>query len=68
VVDLGAIVSFRGVFAPLKDPTCFSQMRVDPQLGTVSCQMARISIPMSSMDVWFRTAMNWFLPEVQENR
>jgi len=35
VVDLGAILSFRGVFEPLKDPAYFSQVRVDPQLGTV---------------------------------
>jgi hypothetical protein len=36
VVDPGAIVGFRGVFVPLKDPTFFSQVRVDPELGTVS--------------------------------
>ena len=36
VVDLGAIVDFRGVFAPLKDPAYFSQVCVDPELGTVS--------------------------------
>ena len=36
VVDLGSIVSFRGVFAPLKDPGYFAQVRVDPELGTVS--------------------------------
>ncbi len=36
IVDLGAIVSFHGVFVPLKDPAYFSQVRVDPELGTVS--------------------------------
>ena len=36
IVDLGAIIGFRGVFAPLKDPAYFSQVRVDPELGTVS--------------------------------
>ena len=36
VIDLGAIISFRGIFAPLKDPSYFSQVRVDPELGTVS--------------------------------
>ena len=36
IVDLEAIVSFRGVFAPLKDPAYFSKVRVDPELGTVS--------------------------------
>jgi hypothetical protein len=36
VVELGEILSFRGVFAPLKDPAYFSQVRVDHELGTVS--------------------------------
>ena len=36
IVDLGSILSFRGVFAPLKDPEYFSQVQVDPELGTVS--------------------------------
>ena len=36
IVDLGAIIGFRGVFAPLKDPAYFSQVRVDPEHGTVS--------------------------------
>jgi hypothetical protein len=36
VVDLEQILSFRGVFAPLKDPAYFSQVRVDSELGTVS--------------------------------
>jgi hypothetical protein len=36
IIDLDAIVSFRGVFAPLKDPACLSQVRVDAELGTVS--------------------------------
>jgi hypothetical protein len=36
IVDLGTIISFRGVFAPLKDPAYFSQVRVDPELGSVS--------------------------------
>jgi hypothetical protein len=36
IVDLGSLISFRGVFAPLKDPAYFSQVRVDPELGTVS--------------------------------
>jgi hypothetical protein len=35
VIDLGAIISFRGVFAPLKDPAYFSQVRVNAELGTV---------------------------------
>jgi hypothetical protein len=36
VVDLGTLVRFRGIFAPLKDPAYFSQVKVDPELGTVS--------------------------------
>jgi Protein of unknown function (DUF2442) len=36
IIDLDGIVIFRGVFAPLKDPAYFSQVRVDPELGTVS--------------------------------
>jgi hypothetical protein len=36
IIDLDAIVSFHGVFAPLKDPAYFSQVRVDSELGTVS--------------------------------
>ena len=36
VVDLVTLVSFRGVFAPLKDPVYFSKVKVDPELGTVS--------------------------------
>jgi uncharacterized protein DUF2442 len=36
VVDLGTIVSFRGVFGPLRYPAYFSQVRVDPELGSVS--------------------------------
>jgi hypothetical protein len=36
VVDLGADLSFRGVFAPLRDPAYFAKVRVDPELGTVA--------------------------------
>jgi len=36
VVDLATRISFRGVFAPLKDPEYFRQVRVDPELGTVT--------------------------------
>jgi Protein of unknown function (DUF2442) len=30
-----ATSKFRGVFEPLRDATCFAQVRVDPQLGTM---------------------------------
>jgi hypothetical protein len=36
IVDLGEMLSFRGVFAPLKEPGYFAQVRVDAELGTVS--------------------------------
>ena len=36
VVDLGSTLSFRGVFAPLQEPGYFAQVRVDPDLGTVT--------------------------------
>jgi hypothetical protein len=36
VVNLGETLSFRGVFAALKDPAFFAQVRVDAGLGTVT--------------------------------
>ncbi len=35
-VDLAEMVSFHGVFAPLEDRSYFVQVRVDPELGTVT--------------------------------
>ncbi len=36
VVDVDAVVGeYTGVFAPLRDPAYFSQVRVHPELGTV---------------------------------
>jgi hypothetical protein len=35
VVDLGSTLSFRGVFAPLRDPAYFRQAKVNRELGTV---------------------------------
>ena len=35
VVDLEPILSFRGIFAPLKDPAYFAQIRVDSELGSI---------------------------------
>lgn len=34
-VDVGRLVPFRGVFAPLADAARFASVRVDPELGTV---------------------------------
>lgn len=36
VVDLSNLIAFRGIFAALKDPAYFSQVRVDAELGTVA--------------------------------
>ena len=35
-VDMDSVIrSYDGVFAPLLDPAFFSQVRVDPELGTI---------------------------------
>lgn len=34
-VDLEPVLSFEGVFAPLRDPQAFAELRVDPALGTI---------------------------------
>jgi hypothetical protein len=34
-VDVSRLVSFEGVFAPLRDPEFFARVAVDPELGTV---------------------------------
>ena len=34
-VDLGTMIRFDGVFAPLKERAYFEQVRVNPELGTV---------------------------------
>lgn len=36
VIDLKALIAFTGVFAPLRDQIYFEQVRVNPDLGTVS--------------------------------
>ena len=35
IVDIASIVPFEGVFAPLRDPAVFAQVRVDAELGTI---------------------------------
>ena len=35
VVDIAGLIQFTGVFAPLKDPAYFVQVRVNPDLGTI---------------------------------
>lgn len=34
-IDLGKLVAFKGVFAPLQDPEELAKVRVDPEIGTV---------------------------------
>jgi hypothetical protein len=34
-IDVAAITEFDGVFAPLREPAYFAQVRVDRELGTV---------------------------------
>ncbi len=34
-VDCSTLLSFKGVFAPLKDPAEFARVRVNPELGTI---------------------------------
>ena len=34
-IDLETMLSFDGVFAPLRDPTYFARVQVNPDLGTI---------------------------------
>jgi hypothetical protein len=34
-IDIEKMTTFEGVFEPLKDPGFFSQVRVDPEAGTI---------------------------------
>ena len=34
-IDIQKTTTFEGVFEPLKDPVFFSQVRVDPEAGTI---------------------------------
>lgn len=34
-VDLEPLLSFHGVFEPLRDPAYFARVRVNPELGTI---------------------------------
>ncbi|MBI1827060.1 MAG: DUF2442 domain-containing protein [Planctomycetes bacterium] len=34
-VDIGELVPFEGVFAPLSDPKYFRQVKVNPEIGTI---------------------------------
>lgn len=37
-IDLGALVEFKGVFEPLRDPEEVSKVRVNPETGTICWQ------------------------------
>jgi hypothetical protein len=34
-LDLGELIRFEGVFAPLREPARFAELRVHPELGTI---------------------------------
>jgi hypothetical protein len=34
-VDVARLITFHGIFEPLKDPAYFARVRVDPELGSV---------------------------------
>ncbi|MBA2410989.1 MAG: DUF2442 domain-containing protein [Gammaproteobacteria bacterium] len=34
-IDVGALVEFNGVFAPLREPARFEEVYVNPELGTI---------------------------------
>lgn len=36
IVDISQIVQFTGIFAPLQDRAYFSQVQVNPEIGTIS--------------------------------
>jgi hypothetical protein len=35
VVDVAALTPFEGIFAPLRDPQVFAQVRIDAAVGTI---------------------------------
>ena len=34
-IDLAALITFDGVFAPLRNPERFTELRVEPDIGTI---------------------------------
>ena len=34
-INVAELIEFRGIFAPLRDPAYFAQVRVNPELGTI---------------------------------
>jgi hypothetical protein len=35
VVDVSQLIEFEGIFAALKELSCFNQVQLDPELGTI---------------------------------
>lgn len=35
-INVAELIEFQGVFAPLHDPAYFAQVRVNPELGTIT--------------------------------
>ena len=35
VIDIAALISFKGVFAPLANPNYFAKVAVNPEIGTI---------------------------------
>ena len=73
-VDIAALVPFDGIFAPLKDPAYFRQVRVEPDVGTivwpnganicpdVLCESSESPVSGSSGVVWCRMGPRGGLP------
>jgi Protein of unknown function (DUF2442) len=38
VIDISQLISFSGIFAPLKDTAYFAQVQIHPELGTIVWQ------------------------------
>jgi len=36
-IDVSELIRFEGIFAPLRDPHFFEQVRVHPELGVICC-------------------------------
>lgn len=36
IIDISQIIQFTGIFAPLQDRAYFSQVQVNPEIGTIS--------------------------------
>ena len=36
IVDISQVIQFTGIFAPLQDRAYFSQVQVNPEIGTIS--------------------------------